>query len=269
MGAPDWRAAVRIQPEPLRESDLLARLAQGTSESAVWVTDLLDPRPAFYRRRVRVPVSPERRARQASGRQLHALIGSALAAPGVLEVRVRREGVVGQIDLLEKEPTELKTTESLPDPGTLRSSRASYLDQLGLYGALTGRDRGRLVVVEVVEGAPRRCQVYLVRFRAASELLDEMRRRARAFRAADEQNTPRDLPRCAWFGRGCEFQEARACECRGDEAPASDAVVGCVESIDLSEPLGLALEARLRSLAAVDVPATIERFRDLLNPRRA
>ena len=264
-----WRDTVRIATEPMWEAEVVARLGQPPPEPSVWVTDLLDLRPAYFRRRFRVPTDRARKLRQAAGRDLHALIGSALAAPGYLEVRVRRQGIVGQIDLFEDAPTELKTTENLPEPESIRSTRGAYLDQLAMYCALTERPQGRLIVVEITDGRPGRCQVFEVGFRSIDALKEEMVGRAGVFRAADAKNSPEGLPRCAWFGRGCEFQEARVCDCTGEEPFAATRLRDEVHHLALEAGATRELEARLRALAEVAESPVVQRFRDLLYPRRA
>ncbi len=268
METTDWRATVTVTPEPRMRAALLARLEGGPPSPSVWVTDLIDPRPAYYRRRVVVPPTPERRERQLAGRLLHALIESALAAPGNFEVRVRREGIVGQIDLFEHEPTELKTTEALPEPDALAETRPGYLDQLGMYCALTDRPSGRLLVVESVQGAPGRCQVYDVKFRSLSRVWEEMRGRASALREADLHNAPQPLPRCGWFDRGCEFQDAHVCDCTGGEPEAVPGIRNEVDLLRLNGPLTETVQGQLRGLASLEGPPAVERFRDLLYPRR-
>ncbi len=269
MEEPAWRATVLVEADEALAGQLVERLERGPAEPSVWVTDLLDPRPAFYRRRVRVPTPPERRERQSVGRALHALIGSVLAAPGYLEVRVRREGIVGQVDLLEQEPTELKTTASLPEPASLIERRASYLAQLAMYCALTDRPAGRLVVVQAADGTPGPCQVYEVRFRSLAPILERMRARAASLRTADAENRPDALPRCGWYGRGCEFQLAGVCSCTGAEPPAADLLGEEVEAVRMNPGLTEGLASQLAGLSGIVGPPAVERFRDLLYPRRA
>jgi hypothetical protein len=269
MAEPPWRSAVSVVPEPRWEAELLGRLGRRPEGPSVWVTDLLDPRPAYFRRRFRVPPDPARRARQAAGRDLHARLGAVLAAPEVLEVRIRRGGVVGQIDLFDRHPTELKTTESLPDPGDVPGTRPGYVDQLGMYCALTDRPEGRLLLVEAVDGAPGRCQAYRVRFRSPALLLEDVRTRAEALRRADRENSPADLPRCAWFGRGCEFRAAGVCDCTGDEPAATPRWRDELEELELDEALSRGLADRLAAAPGPGAGRTVERFRDLLYPRRA
>lgn len=264
-----WTESVRVDPSPIWEAELRARLDREPLEPPVWVTELVDPRPAYYRRRVRVPPDRARRVRQAAGRTLHALIGSVLAAPGYLEVRARRDGVVGQIDLFDDAPTEIKTTESLPEPAALLDTRPSYVDQLAIYCALTDRAGGRLLLVESVDGRPARCQAYRARFRSPATLRDEVLRRAREFSAADAEDAVARLPRCGWVDRGCEFQAAGVCACTGAEPPLATGWRDGLEEFTPDPAAATELERRLEARRADPRPPAVERFRDLLYPRRA
>ncbi|HTT35850.1 MAG TPA: hypothetical protein VMH78_08310, partial [Thermoplasmata archaeon] len=208
MDGPDWRATVRLEPAAEITDAIDRRRPLVAREGTVSVTELVDPRPAFFRRRSPVPVPPGRRRRQAAGRALHERIGSALAAPGHREIRVRRGGIVGFVDLVEELPIELKTTERLPADGPIAESRPSYLEQLAWYCALLGADRGRLLVVADDGGRPGACRVFDVAIADRDRLLEELDRRAAALRSALAAGSPDLLPRCRWVGRGCEFASA-------------------------------------------------------------
>lgn len=264
-----WREMVRPSPDAELAARLEAGLRAPVGPRSIWVTDLLDLRPAFFRRRFQVPPGPERRARQEDGRRLHARIGLALGRPGQVELRVRRDGVVGQIDVFAGDPVEIKTTESLPEPSTLVHSRPSYIEQLAMYCALTRRGTGRLLVVKAEGGEPGAVQVFDAGFPAPEDVWNAMNARAEALREADRSDRPDGLPRCSWFQRGCEFQEAGVCGCTGSEPPASPLVNSAAVDVAFRPEVAEEIGRRLGAASDPTEAPVAERFRDLLFPRRA
>jgi len=206
---------------------------------------------------------------QERGRSLHALLGSALAARQYLEVRVRRDGIVGQIDLLEDDPTELKTTESLPPADRVAESRPAYIDQLAMYCALTDRPTGRLLLVRAVDGVPTEAVALRARFRALPPLLDEMRARAESFRRAVDRGDATGLPRCEWYNRGCEVQSAKVCACTGEEPTSPPLGPAALEELRQDTTLSESVTSRLASLRSTAPGTSLDEFRELLYPRRA
>ncbi|HYA57900.1 MAG TPA: hypothetical protein VEH57_05505 [Thermoplasmata archaeon] len=270
--APDieWRSSVRVTEDHELAREVTERFAHGSGLRAVPVTDLVDPRKAFWRR-LGPPVefAPERRAAVEVGRAVHQLVGRALANEGPLEVRVRREGVVGRIDLLADLPTEVKSGSSTVDPAELRELRPDHVEQLAMYCALLDRRAGRLLQFLTPGGVVEAVRAVDVSFGDLSPVRAEMNARARGLREALVSGAPTGLSRCRWFSRGCEFRGASVCDCRGDEPEAGDAMLGGVESI-LARP---DVEQRVRSSLAHTpgpaAPPSVERFRDLIYPRRA
>jgi hypothetical protein len=270
MNPPMAGVSVRVEEDLTVGRELEGRWRTGPAQWPVPVTDLLDPRSAFFRRFAPVPLPPERRRRRARGSSLHARWVRHLGPPERVEAWVQREGIVGVIDLLEPDgPTELKTTRWVPPMDRWASERGAYLDQLGLYAGLTGLPQGRLVVVSETEtgerGAPlvARCS-----FQDPAEILREGALRAERFRRAMRSRSPTELPRCAWFGRRCPYQDAHACDCTGGE-PADDAWVrGGLRSVEEDT------EAEGRWVAAMhtadqDPHPVLRSFGELVYPRRA
>ncbi|HZH81110.1 MAG TPA: hypothetical protein VFD68_07385, partial [Gemmatimonadales bacterium] len=109
------------------------------------VTDLVNPRQAFHQRaRPDIQPDPERKQAMLAGTGFHEVFGRAVSTEEFVEQFIEFQGVVGKIDIYEDIPVELKTTASLPTG--LAAARASYVDQLGMYCTMTGRDAGRLFV---------------------------------------------------------------------------------------------------------------------------
>lgn len=262
--------SVDLEEAPELAREIGERRLGGLAHWPVPVTDLIDPRPAFFRRFAPVPLPPERRRRRGIGTLRHGQWVRFVGRPEQAEVRVQRAGVVGVVDLLEPDgPTELKTTGRIPSIERWLEERGSHVDQLGLYVALTGTEQGHLVVA-AAEGEAGRPPVVALRcrFRDTAGLLDEASARADRFRRALRSIDPGELPRCLWVGRGCPFQEARACDCSGEEPPDDRWVRDRLVESAPDAPT----EARWRSAiqAAEGTPAPVVlAFRDLLYPRRS
>ncbi|MCI4360521.1 MAG: hypothetical protein L3J91_02355 [Thermoplasmata archaeon] len=268
LGPGGWSVSCRVIPAPALTAELLRRRRELSPTRSVGVTDLLDPRSAYWRTTAPVAPTPERRALMESGREAHVRIGHALAPARLREVRLRREGIVGQVDLIEDGPVEIKTT-ALPDSAdALRAGRPSYIEQLGMYCALLDRSDGRLLLVAPGPTDHAAVRVYDGRFRDVPAIWGEMRRRADAFRGALARRDPAGLPRCPWKGRGCEFEAAHICDCTGEEpslpSTIRDELVELTENAPASESV-----RRHLTVEPNGSPPVARRFRDLIYPRRA
>ncbi len=261
---PEWRTAVSVRSDVELERSLIERLEREPRRRSIWVTDLVDPRTAYYRQTAPMPIAPERAARMEAGRELHETIGAALAEAPHLEVRVQRDGIVGQIDLFDELPTELKTTGSLVDAEGIRRGRPAYLEQLGLYCALTDRHAGRLLLAssEVAHDL----RVFDTEFSDLTGVWADATQGAEALRRALDLGTPEGLPGCAWRGRGCPYEDGRVCDCEGTEPPHSYPIAARAGPI--VERPEEAVRLRDRWSARPSSPAAARRFRDLLYPRR-
>jgi hypothetical protein len=250
------------------ERELAERAERGTLARTVWVTDLLDLRKAFWSRLARPPIPEERQQALLEGRRFHARLLRRLAPAEHREVRVRRDGIAGSIDMFDTIPVELKTTGRIPQVSSLVQDRPAYVEQLAMYGALVGRSTGRLVLVEGGVPPPSAAIVVDVSMGPTEELDRSMLARAERLRDAWAHATPDRLPRCAWVGRGCEYEEGGICDCTGEEplAPA-DALSNVLKVEERPEEARRILEAA-RALAH-EAPPLVESFRDLAYPRRA
>ncbi len=267
----DWSRAVHVTEDSELTVELRARLERGSGRRAVSVTDLLAMRRAFWRvTGPPVPVPEQRRARMQRGRLLHRVLGATLASEGSLEVRVRKDGLVGRLDALTDRPIEIKTSAAAVAAEALRAERPEYLEQLGMYCALLGRTTGRILSLALRDdGGLDGVECADVHFRRPDAILSEMHRRAEALRASWQSGRADGLPRCPWFDRGCEYRAGPICDCTGTEAIAASPILGELESVlsrpDVAERLRRSLEERLGRAT----PPSIERFRDLVYPRRA
>jgi hypothetical protein len=108
-----------------------------------------------------------------------------------------------------------------------------------------------------------------VAFRAPDHILHEMHGRAERLRTAWAGQRPDGLPRCPWYGRGCEFEEAKLCPCTGDEPLDPPSILEEVSSITTREDVRGRLRPVVSGVASVTSPFGLARFREVLYPRRA
>jgi len=201
--------------------ELTAAIRTQSARRRISVTDLVNPRQAFFRwTRPDIQPSPDRAQFMLAGTGFHDLFGRTVSTEEFVEQFVEYEGIVGKIDIYDDVPVELKTTGSNPDsPG---AARASYIDQLGMYCTMTGASSGRLLIYRREQfGRQPALRAFRVEFPDLSPIRAEMSRRRDLFRAALDRGEPGDLPQCEWFGRNCDF--AVICHC--DVAPVMTRVV--------------------------------------------
>jgi hypothetical protein len=266
---PDWRSSVTVREDPDLATELSHRMEAASGLRAIGVTDLLSPRQAFWRLTVPpVPVSPERQKRLESGRRIHRVLATLFAPEGSLEVRVRRQSLVGRIDVLTDRPIELKTTTLAAGPDELLEDRPEHVEQLGMYCALVGRRTGRLVTVVPRGESEAEVRTTDITFGQLDSVSAEMHRRATTLRAALVAGKPRDLPRCRWFDRGCEYLGEPTCDCLGGEPAESSAILDQVVEVTARPEVDRQLAPRLSAALHADRPSSFGRFRELLYPRR-
>jgi hypothetical protein len=259
-----------VREDPELANELTARMRPPGSPPGVSVTDLLSPRPAFWRRTAGpVPMPLEREALLEGGRRLHRILGLVFASQGTLEARVHGNGVHGRVDVLADCPLEIKTSGYAPPANDPTIERPEHVDQVGMYAALLGIDHARLFYLQTDGDEVRATATYEVGFASLEPIRRSMEVRARALSAAWVSRSPRGLPRCPWYARGCEFRGAGVCDCTGEEgsgeAIAQEAGAHSVPRPDLAAALDEAVHVRLLKVP----PSTIRRFRDLLYLRRA
>jgi hypothetical protein len=263
-----WSAACRVVARGDLAELLVRRRREAPPVRSVGVTDLLDPRSAYWRTVSPIEPTPDRRAILERGREAHVRVGHALAPARFREVRLRREGIIGQVDLVEEGPVEIKTTSLPRDADALRAGRPSYIEQLAMYCALLDHPAGRLLLVGASEGAPTAVDVYDGRFGDLGVVWAEMTGRAAELRQALERRSPSGLPRCPWRGRGCEFETSKACDCTGDEPVLRTSIRDQLVDLSRNADASAAVERRLAASEHA-APPIVRRFRDLIYPRRA
>ena len=245
------------------KDELTAALARQGRRRRISGTDLVNPRQAFFQRaRPDIQPDPERKQAMLAGSGFHEVFGRAVSTEEFVEQFVEFQGIVGKIDIYEDVPVELKTTASLP-AGTA-AARASYVDQLGMYCTMTGRDEGRLFVYKrALYGRPGALKGFDVRFRDLRAVEQEMVRRRDLFRDALARNDPSRLPRCEWFDLRCDYRAVCGC---GTAEPLGRVVPAA--AVRIAEN-GALVAAMTELLTDAPRPAPTFRLNDLVFPRRA
>ena len=259
----------RIEEDAALAGELASRLAAASHELSLAATDLVAPRPAYWRRYAPPPEVPEeRRERQELGRGWHRRVAAALPSEGLYEVRLRRRGVVARIDLLADVPVEIKSGAPVAAE-EIFALRPEYIEQLAVYCALIERTLGRIVHLAPDPGGPVTVTAVDVAFDDRERLTQAVDARVAALRAAIRDRAPAALPRCRWFGRGCEYGAAGTCDCTGAEPEAAADLLGRARP-PVPRP---DVAARWRDGIAAGPPAparpTLGRFREAIYPRRA
>ncbi|MGP8077412.1 MAG: hypothetical protein ACLQD8_05905 [Thermoplasmata archaeon] len=264
-----WTGAVLVEEEPVLAEEVRRRSAPTRGEPSVSVSDLLGPRRAFWRRRApATPIGEDRRERMEAGRSWHSRLVAALPGEGVFEVRVRRDGIAGRIDLLAEVPVEVKTGASV-GPDRLVEYRPDHVEQIAMYCALAGSPTGRIVTLSPADDGTTSVEAVDLSVPNPGAVAEAMRARAQALRTAVRDGRPGDLPACRWFGRRCEFQEAGVCDCEGKEPAPSTDILGQVARLLPRPDVADRWRAAINGPGArAELPA-LSRFRDLIYPRRA
>lgn len=246
------------------KEELAAAVRVQSARRRISVTDLVNPRQAFFRwTRPDIQPSPDRVQAMMSGTGFHALLGQAISTEEYVEQFVEWEGIVGRIDIYEDVPVEVKTTGALPaDPVQVRPG---YIDQLGMYCAITRVASGRLLVYRRNQfGRAPELRAYRVGFRDLDAVGAEMVRRRALFQEALEAHEAASLPCCEWHGRGCDYEQICGCAAAPPHARIVPASACSVER-------DAALEEMLGARLAVARHGAHEglRLNDLVFPRKA
>ncbi|MCI4341823.1 MAG: PD-(D/E)XK nuclease family protein [Thermoplasmata archaeon] len=265
--APPLRLPV-VEADPVLAERLRRAMEAPAGPRLVWVTDLVDPRRAYYHEISPVPATPEVAARRESGRLIHDRVERLLAAPEHREIRVGIDGIVGRIDLLFDRPTELKSTARLPAAADVRLLRPAYVEQLAAYCALLGRAEGRLLLVGSQDSSESEVRALDCEFNDLPGLRAALEQSAQLIRRSVESRDPSLLPRCAWYDRGCEYREAQRCGCTGTEPAGATPGGERLARIERNEPLEAEIGLRLRAPPRPPESEPFDRFSELLFPRQ-
>lgn len=243
--------------------DLLAKVKAPSRRRRISVTDLLNPRHSYFKR-LHPEIVPTLKQQQFmwSGSGFHDDFQRAVSKEEYVEQFVEWEGVVGKIDIYENYPLELKTTGRSFDPVDLPGLRPSYIEQVGMYCAMTGHDRGHLVIYSRdAKNGGGALRAYELFFTDVEAIRAEIRRRRDLLTAALERNDPSALPRCTRYGYGCEYESL--CDCARAPPFSPDIVeklAGIRELPEMAAEIGEKLRTR---------PPAPLRLGDLVFPRKA
>jgi PD-(D/E)XK nuclease superfamily len=198
------------------KDELAAAIGRRAARRRISVTDLLNPRQAYFARtRPELKPSPDRQQFMLAGTGFHELFGRAISTEEFVEQLVEFQEIVGKIDVYEAIPLELKTTTSIPTD--VIASRPGHVEQLGMYCTMVGRGTentgtGHLLYYKRAEwGRPPELKAFDVEFSDLAGMAEEMVRRRDLLREALEAQEPARLPRCEWFGRSCTYAEVCGC----------------------------------------------------------
>jgi hypothetical protein len=245
------------------KDELSKAIAQQRARRRISVTDLVNPRQAFFRwTHPEIQPSPEKLQAMLSGTGFHELFGKAVSTEEFVEQFVEMDRIVGKIDIYEEVPAELKTTGFIPDD--ILAARPAYIDQLGMYCTMVGKAKGRLLLYRRAQyGREPMLKAFEVAFTDLDAVAREMRRRRDLLEAALAQEDPSGLPRCEWFNLNCDYEGICGCE----TAEPMGRVVPR-DSIEIEElaPLAAQLSEQLRETPEPRTPFTLN---DLVFPRKA
>jgi len=231
------------------------------------VTDLTSLKQAYFRRK-HPDITPTLEKQQVmwSGTGFHELFGAAVSSEEYLEQFVELDGVVGKIDIFEDMPVEVKTTRRIADESDLARKRPSYIEQLGMYCAMTDVKEGRIVIYqrEGDSGQPP-LSVCHVRFSDLDAIKNEMRQRRELLENALASDDPSHLPACPWGEWGCDY--ASVCDCKTKRVKTTYAIRDQLASLDVDD---VAARQFLDKLAAGSCGRASGRVRlnDIVFPRK-
>ncbi|MFG1529758.1 MAG: hypothetical protein AAFA34_00580 [Thermoplasmata archaeon] len=264
-----WPPTVSVRRRPDLEGELEGRRAGLAPWPPVAATDLVDPRPAFYRRRLPEPQDPARWPAIQWGRRLHRVAAPLLVPESQIEVNFFRDGVAGRLDGWSDGPVEIKSgAVPFVRNSPMVSAHPEHLEQVAIYAGLLGARRATLALLRTQGQRVEEVRIVRLAVDDWGAIRAGLRARAERLRSALRTGDASELPRCRWRDRGCSWQTAGRCGCTGDE-PAEQAPLAASIRPD-GEDLAMAseIEARCRGLPppAIEEPWGIS---DLIYPRWA
>jgi len=249
------------------KDELAAAINRRSTRRRISVTDLVNPRQAYFARtRPDLKPSPDRQQSMMAGTGFHEFFGRAISTEEFVEQLVEFQEIVGKIDIYEAIPLELKTTASIPT--NIIGSRPGHAEQLGMYCAMVNTSAqsvatGHLLYYKRAEwGRPPELRAFDVEFSDLAGIVGEMIRRRDLLREALDTLDPARLPRCEWFGRNCTYGEI--CGCAGAD-PLQRIVTGSTVRVRENPEFA----ERVRNSLAPMAPREGLAINDLVFPRRA
>ena len=254
-----------IANRSLKDS-LMQKLRTRSIPERITVTDLLNPKQAYFRRK-HPEIVPTLRRQQLmwAGTGFHDIFGSMVSSEEYIEQSVEVDGVAGRIDIFEKVPVEVKTTTNLSEDADLRQKRPSYLEQLGMYCSMVDVDEGKIIIYQRDTpselSAP--LNVFNIKFPDLQTIHQEMIRRRDLLQEAIKADDPSKLPKCPWHNLGCDY--SGVCDCATSSLLISYEIVDMAGSIIQDEGTLQKLLSKLN----VQRPTEVLRMNDIVFPRMA
>lgn len=247
------------------KDELAAAVARRGGRRRIAVTDLVNPRQAYFSRvRPEIQPSPDHLQAMMAGTGFHEVFSRAVSTEEFVEQLVEFKEIVGKIDVFEDAPVELKTTGSMPVDVVV--DRPSHVEQLAMYCTMVGKPLGHLLYYRRTEyGRAPLLRALDLEVRGPEEVAREMVRRRDLLRHALDTGDYAALPRCEWAGRGCRFEAVCGCD-------TADVLVRAVSgtAVVVRENPALTQRVRERVGSAPEVtPARRLGLNDLVFPRKA
>lgn len=264
-----WRPTVSVRRRTDLEAELEGRRTALLPWPPVAATDLVDPRPAFYRRRLPEPQDPARWPAIQWGRMLHRVAAPLLAPTTRIEVNFFRAGVAGRLDGWSDGPVEIKSGAAPFVRGSSPlGAHPEHLEQVAIYAGLLGARRSTLALLRTQAQRVEEVRVVHLAIDDLEQIRSGIEERAERLRSALGSGDASGLPRCRWRDRGCSWQTAGRCGCRGDEPVERESLAASVRSEGEDPSRAAEIEARCRELPppAMEEPWGIS---DLIYPRFA
>jgi hypothetical protein len=194
------------------KDELTAVINRHSARRRISVTDLLNPRQAYFSRtHPEIQPSPERQQFMLAGTGFHDAFGRTVSTEEFVEQLVEFRDIVGKIDAFEDIPVELKTSSKIP--GDPVAARPAHVEQLGMYCTMVDRPRGYLLYYRRSEyGRPPDLKAYELDFSDLVGIAAEMERRRDLLKKALDSGSPDGLLRCEWFGRDCDYGKICGCD---------------------------------------------------------
>ena len=212
----------RIERDDAVETKFLAQLSSADSRPAGFrLNDLVFPRKAAFERQVtddeeESPDGIEVRLRDLERQGFRGTLDKALrfGIPGAFTREpVRLRSLTDRVGMFRDVPTLMRVTKfrDMVDRDRLPQAMGHYFDRLAFECALSGHDRGRLVLYYEVLGE--KFMVYDVGFKDVTAVHAEADRRLGLLESGA---SPSELPACpAWMAKFCRYKDRCGC---GDAA---------------------------------------------------
>jgi hypothetical protein len=260
------RQISRIEANRSVRDAIMAKLRSQRSPERISVTDLLNLKQAYFRRKhPEIVPSLERQQTMWAGTGFHDIFGAAVSSEEYTEQFVEWGEIVGRIDIYEDVPIEVKTTSNVGEEADLRRKRPAYIEQLGMYCAMVDAGEGKIVIYnrEETGNSMPPLAVYGVRFSNLEAIRQKMARRRDLLLEALETGVPSGLPRCPWYERGCDYSSV--CDCRTTIFTSDPTILELASDVYPDQKTTDELLAKLEQ----DKPGEALRLNDIVFPRKA